>query len=97
LVPVLPTVLTKYQLCSVQGWLMFDSCMAILLVVEACDFDNRPSFIFNMDFFHAYDRVCLEYVDKVMNFGPDFRLAVTTLHSELMACFLLQQTSQSNL
>jgi hypothetical protein len=78
---------------------MFDSCMAMLLVVEACHRDNRPGYIFNMDFFHAYDRVCLEYLDKVlevMNFGPDFRSAVTTLHREASCCSSLRQTSQSN-
>jgi hypothetical protein len=47
-------------------------------------------------FLHAYDRVCLDYVDKVleiMNFGPGFRSAVATLHREATACFLLQRPS----
>jgi Reverse transcriptase (RNA-dependent DNA polymerase) len=93
LVPILPTVLTTSHLCSVQGRSIFDSCTAMLSAVEACHRDKRPGYIFNMDFFHAYDRVCLVYVDKVMNFGPEFRSAVATLHREATACFRLQQPS----
>jgi hypothetical protein len=92
LIPLLPTVLTTSQLCSVQGRSIFDGCTAILSAVEACNRDQRPGDLFNMNFFHAYDRVCLEYVDKVlpkMNFGPVFRATVATLQRGATACFLL--------
>jgi hypothetical protein len=40
-----------------------------------------PLFVY--DFYHAYDRVCLPYVDKVLEaagFGLAFREVVATLH-----------------
>jgi hypothetical protein len=44
----------------------------------------RPQawFMLNLDFFHAYDRVCMTYVDKVLaafGFGQIFREVVATL------------------
>ncbi len=41
-------------------------------------------FLINLDFYHVYDRVCLSYVDRVleaMAFGPDYREVVPTLHT----------------
>ena len=66
LLPILPTILTTHQLCSVPGRSIFDGCVALLSVVEACHRGRRPGFIFNLDFFHAFDRVCLFYLDCVL-------------------------------
>ena len=58
---------------------------------------SRPGFIFNLDFFHAFDRVCMPYVDLVleaMGFGSIFCAAIRTLHSGATAVFLLQTLSR---
>jgi hypothetical protein len=47
-----------------------------------------------LDFYHAYDRVCLAYVDRVlaaMGFGDTFRGVVATLHRGATASFLLHR------
>ena len=97
LLPILPTILTTHKLCSVPGWSIFDGCVALLSVVEACHRGRRMGFIFNLDFFHAFDRVCLFYLDCVleaMGFGATFRAVVATLHSGATATFLLQTLSR---
>ncbi len=97
LLPILPTVLTTHQLCSVRGRSIFDGCTALLSVVEACHRERRPGFLINLDFFHAYDRVCMSYVDRVlaaMGFGDQFRAAIRTLHRGARAVFLLDEVSE---
>ena len=97
LVPIIPSITTSPQLCSVQGRSIFDGCTAILSAVEACHRDRRPGFLLNLDFFHAYDRVCMIYVDRVlevMGFGEIFRAAVAILHRGATATFLLQRPSR---
>ena len=97
LIPTLPTILTTHQLCSVPGRSIFDGCVALLSAVEACHRGRRPGFILNLDFFHAFDRVCLPYLDCVleaMGFGITFRAAVATLHDGATATFLLQNLSR---
>jgi hypothetical protein len=97
LLPLLPTVLTSNQLCSVQGRSIFDGCTSLLSTVEACHRGKRPGFLMNLDFFHAFDRVCMEYVDKVlsaMNFGGRFREVVATLHRGAKAAFLLDELTE---
>ena len=98
LINILPTVLTTSQLCSVKGRSIYDGITAILSVVEARQRQKRPGFLLNLDFFHAYDRVCMPYVDRVlevMGFGDIFRGWVRTLHSGAEAVFLLSQLSRS--
>ena len=71
--------------------------MALLSVVEACHRGHRPGFIFNLDFFNAFHKVCLFYLDSVleaMGFGTTFRAAVATLHSRAIATFLMQTLSR---
>ena len=71
--------------------------MALLSVVEACHRGHWPGFIFNLDFFHAFHKVCLFYLDSVleaMGFGTTFRAAVATLHSRAIATFLMQTLSR---
>ena len=97
LINVLPTVLTTSQLCSVKGRSIFDGITAILSVVEARRQQKRPGFLLNLDFFHAYDRVCMPYVDRVldvMGFGAIFRGWIRTLHSGAAAVFLLEKLSR---
>jgi hypothetical protein len=96
LIPLLPSILTTSQLCSVPGRSIFDGCTAILSAVEACRRAHRPGYLLNLDFFHAYDRVCMAYVDKVLaafGFGQIFREVVATLHRGATATFLLHQLS----
>ena len=79
------------------GRSIFDGCVALLLVVEACHRGHRPGFIFNLDFFHAFHKVCLFYLDSVleaMGFGTTFRAGVATLHSRAIATFLMQTLSR---
>ena len=79
------------------GRSIFDGCVALLSVVEACHRGHWPGFIFNLDFFHAFHKVCLFYRDSVleaMGFGTTFRAAVATLHSRAIATFLMQTLSR---
>jgi hypothetical protein len=58
---------------------------------------KRTGFLINLDFYHVYDRVCLSYVDRVleaMAFGPEFREVVPTLHSGATASFLLPKVTR---
>ncbi len=51
----------------------------------------------NLNFYHAYDRVCLLYVGRVleaMGFGVVFRGVVSTLHRGAPASFLLHRISR---
>jgi hypothetical protein len=93
---VLPTVLRSSQLCSVRGRSIFEGPAAILSAAEYLHQHQLPGFLLSLDFFHAYDRVCLQWVDKVleaMGFGPLLRRTVTTLHRGASASFLLHEVS----
>ena len=88
---------TPIGICSVPGRSIFDGCVALLSAVEACHKGRRPVFILNLDLFHAFDRVCLPYLDCVleaMGFGITFRAVVTMLHDGAAATFLLQTLSR---
>ena len=97
LLPLLPTVLTTAQLCSVQGRSIFDGILAILSTAEELRRRREPGFLLNIDLFHAYDRVCMPFLDKVLarlGFGGQFRSWVATLHSGASATFLLGRHSK---
>ena len=50
----------------------------------------------SLDFFHAYDRVSLQCVDRIlaaMGFGPLFRRWMATLHRGARATFMLHSLS----
>ena len=94
LINVLPTVLTTSQLCSVKGRSIYNGITAILSVMEAKKRQKRPGFLLNLDFFHAYDWVCMPYADRVLGFGDIFRGWVRTLHSGAAAVFLLDKLSR---
>ncbi len=92
LIPLLPSVLLTAQLCSVHGRSIFDGILAILSTAEELRRRRAPGFLLNIDLFHAYDRVCMPYLDRVlekMNFGGRFRAWVATLHKGASATFLL--------
>jgi hypothetical protein len=43
----------------------------------------------NLDFYYAYNRVCLPYVDRVFEaFGPIFREVIKTLHRDVSVSFM---------
>ena len=97
LLPLLPSVLKTAQLCSVHGRSIFDGILAILSTTEELRRRRDQGFLLNLDLFHAYDRVCLPYLDKVldrMGFGGHFRSWITTLHDGASAIFLLGRHSR---
>ncbi len=52
-------------------------------------------FLLSLDFFHAYDQICLQWVDRVlkaMGIEPIFWLMVS-LHKGAMFSFLLYEVS----
>ncbi len=96
LLPLLPRVLSATQLCSVQGRSIFSGAASILSAIEHLHRNGLPGFLLSLDFFHAYDRVSLEWVDRVleaMGFGATFRGWVATLHRDTSASFLLSSVS----
>jgi hypothetical protein len=93
---VLPDILVTTQLCSVKGRSIFDGAAAILSAAEALWRKRMPGFLVSLDFFHAYDRVSMAWVDKVleaMGFGRILREWVATLHKDVMASFMLHSLS----
>ncbi len=51
-----------------------------------------PGFLLSLDFFHAYNRVSIQWLDRVleaMGFGAVLRHWVATLHRRASACFML--------
>jgi hypothetical protein len=83
LLQVLPKVLAKGQLCSVRGRNIMQGAISLWSMAEFVHQIKRKGFLMNLDFYHAYDRVCLPYVDRVleaMDFGFIYRGMVATLH-----------------
>jgi exonuclease III len=94
LLPLMPSVLKATQLCSVKGRSIFDGPASILSAAEYLHRHGQPGFLLSLDFFHAYDRVSLPWLDKVleaMGFGLLFRGWVRTLHRRASASFILQK------
>jgi hypothetical protein len=68
--------------------------VALWSTAEFVRLRKRKTFLLNLDFYHAYDRVCLSFVDRVlaaMGFGDGFRGVVATLHRGATASFLLHR------
>jgi hypothetical protein len=96
LLHVLPSVLRATQLCSVRGRSIFDGAAAILSAAEYLHRRGVPGFLLSLDFYHAYDRVSLPWLDRVleaMGFGVVLRRWVATLHRRASACFMLHSLS----
>ncbi len=96
LLHVLPDVLRASQLCSVRGRSIFDGAAAILSAAEYLHRRRLPGFLLSLDFFHAFDRVSLQWLDRVlevMGFGLILRQWVGTLHRRATACFMLHSLS----
>jgi hypothetical protein len=96
LLPLLPQVISSNQLCSVQGRSIFECPATAVSAAAFLAGRNRPGFILSLDFFHAYDRVSMEWVDQVlaaMGFGGGFRAWVAALHRDASASFLLHSVS----
>jgi hypothetical protein len=75
LLPILPDVLQSSKLCSVRGRSILDGGLAILSAIQYLEQKKQPGFLVSLDLFHAYDRVDLLWVDKVMEamgFGHNF-------------------------
>ena len=88
---VLPDILVTTQLCSVKGRSILDGAAPKALWRR-----KLPGFLVSLDFFHAYDRVSLAWVDKVleaMGFGRILREWIATLHRDVMARFILHSLS----
>jgi hypothetical protein len=96
LLNVLPSVLHATQLCSVRGRSIFDGAAAVLSAAEYLHRRGVPGFLLSLDFFHAYDRVSIQWLDRVleaMGFGAVLRHWVATLHRRASACFMLHTLS----
>ena len=94
--PLLPGLLTATQLCSVQGRTIFDGAATVLSAATFLHQHQLPGYLVSLDFFHAYDRICLQWVDQVlkaMGFGPVLRRIVATLHNGATASFMLHSLS----
>jgi hypothetical protein len=76
LLPLLPSVLQATQLCSIRGRSIHDGPASILSAAEFLHRNQLPGFLMSLDFFHAYDRVSMDWVDSVpeaMGIGQVFR------------------------
>jgi hypothetical protein len=76
----------------VRGRSFFYGAATILSVSEYLHRRNLPGFLLSLDFFHAFDRVSLQWLDCVleaMGFGLVLRQWVATLHRHATACFML--------
>jgi len=92
LIVVLPDILQATQLCSIRGRSIFDGAAAILSAIEYLKQRRLPGFLVSLDLFHAYDRVSLQWVDRVleaMGFGRTVRRWVAIFHQGAMAKFML--------
>jgi hypothetical protein len=92
LMQVLPSILQKAQLCSIKGRNTMQGAVALWTTVECVRQSKRKAFFLNLDFYHAYDRTSLAYVDRVLaatGFGDIFRGVVATLYKGATASFLL--------
>ncbi len=58
LLQVLPSILRKGQLCSVQGKNIMQGAISLWSTEEFMRQRKRRGFMLNLDFYHAYDRVC---------------------------------------
>jgi hypothetical protein len=97
LLQVLPSVLRKGQLCSVKGRNIMQGAISLWSTAEFMRQRKRRGFLLNLDFYHAYDRVCLPYVDRVleaMGFSGTFRGVVASLHRGATASFLLDRVTR---
>jgi hypothetical protein len=93
---VLPSVLQSSQLCSVNGRSIFEGAASILSSIQFHEQQQQPGFLASLDFYHAYDRVCMRRVDKVleaMGFGDGLRRWVAILHQDVSATFMLHSLS----
>jgi hypothetical protein len=92
LLPLMPSVLQATQLCSVRGSSIHDGPASILSAAEFLHWHQLPG----LDFFHAYYRVSMDWVDSVleaMGFGQVFQGWIAILHREAAASFLLHGAS----
>jgi hypothetical protein len=88
---VFPDLLQSTQMCAVKGRSIFDGAAAILLAAEFLEGKQLPGYLVSFDFFHGFDRVCLQWVDSVMQamgFGVILRQWIQTLHRGAHASFL---------
>ncbi len=87
LMQVLTSILRKGQLCSVKGRNIMQGAIFLWSTAEFMRQTNRRGFLLNLDFYHAYDRVCLPYVDRVLGamwFGETFREVVAVVVAQIL-------------
>ena len=96
LLPLLPELLQTTQMCAVEGRSIFDGAAAVLSAAAFLHQHHLPGFLLSLDFYHAYDRVCLQWVDLVleaMGFSVTVRGWVAALHRDNTATFMLHKLS----
>jgi hypothetical protein len=72
------------QLCSVRGCSKRPPSMHTTVVART------PGFLLSLEFFHAYDRISIQWVDhvlKAMTLGVILLQWASTLHRQASACF----------
>ena len=73
---VLSSVLHEHQTCGVPGRSIVSNLNLIRDLIEYCNAKNLPLAIISLDQEKAFDRVNLNFLERVlqkMNFGPEFR------------------------
>jgi hypothetical protein len=79
----LPTIQHKSQLCLVRVRNIMQGAISLWSIAKFIRQCKRRGFMMNLDFHHANNRVCLPYVDRIleaMGFGLIFRGVVAILH-----------------
>jgi hypothetical protein len=87
-------MLQKAQL----GRNIMQGAISLWSTVELIHQRNKMGFMVKLDFYHAYDRVCLPSGDRVpaaMGFSDMFQKVVHTLHRCSVASFLLSRITTS--
>ena len=90
--PVLPSVIKLGQLCTVGKKNILFGVTNILSSILDVKERNSQACLITLDFFKAYDRVCLSFLIKVMkkmNFGTLFTSWISMLHEGATTRFII--------
>ena len=82
---MLPPVIKSGQLCTVEGKNILSGVNSIISSIIATQMEGSGSCLISLDFFKAYDRVYLPFLENVMtkmNFSFDFVAWILMLHDQ---------------
>jgi hypothetical protein len=92
------SVLHKAHLFFVRARNIMPGAISLWPAAELIRQQIMTVFMVNLDFYHAYERVCLPYVVRVLaaiSFGDIIREVENTLHRDVSASFLLCQITRA--